>query len=240
MRNANYITTLSWMRNLKVNLVEKTVFAIIYGFSQDEESNYHGSRSYLAEWCECSTKTIDRALAHLCELGYIHKREVYVAGVKFCRYSVDVPTVDKLSIVGTNTEKGMDKLSVGIDKMSHNIIVNNADTIVSANSDNARARTFDFKKALMDLGVTEQTACDWMAVRKNNKATNTETAFKALRNQIEKICKRHGVTAEQVVAFAASKDWKGINAEWDAVKNIKNAVNSTNTHEDADESELPF
>ena len=101
----------------------------------------------------------------------------------------------------------------------------------------AHAQAFDFKKALIEIGVTEQTASDWMTVRKNAKATNTQTAFNALKTQIEKICKRHGVTAEQVAAFAVGKDWKGINAEWDAVKTIKNAVNSGNN---AADDELPF
>lgn len=93
---------------------------------------------------------------------------------------------------------------------------------------NAHARAFDFKKALMDLGISEQTAADWMAVRKNAKATNTKTAFNALRTQIEKIVRRYGVTAEQVAAFAVGKDWKAINAEWDAVKQIKNAIAGAN------------
>lgn len=226
MKSTNYITILAWMGNLKLSLVEKTIFAIIYGFSQDEDSEFHGSRQYLADWCEASTKTIDRALAHLVELGYIHKREKVVSGVKFCRYSVDVHTVDKMSLPGTNWEKGVDILGKATDKMSHNNIDNNADNKLSANSDNnapARTREFDFKKALIDLGIAEQTASDWMAVRKNAKATNTQTAFDSLKTQIERICQRYDVTAEQVAAFAVSRDWKCINAGWDAVKNIKNA-----------------
>lgn len=106
-------------------------------------------------------------------------------------------------------------------------IPNNKPVInTDSNSDNnapARAREFNFKKALIDLGISEQTASDWMAVRKNAKATNTQTAFNSLKTQIERICQRYDVTAEQVAAFAVSRDWKGINAGWDAVKNIKNA-----------------
>lgn len=239
MKNTNYITILAWMGNLKLSLVEKTIFAIIYGFSQDEDSEFHGSRQYLADWCEASTKTVDRALAHLVELGYIHKREKVVGGVKFCRYSVDVHTVDKMSLLGTNWENGRDKLGEATDKMSHNNIDNNADNKLSANSDtiNAHARAYDFKQALIDLGISEQTASDWMAVRKNAKATNTKTAFEALKNQIEKIVRRYGVTADEVARFAVGKDWKGINAEWDAVKTIKNAILSAGNGED---DTLPF
>lgn len=238
MKNTNYITILAWMGNLKLSLVEKTIFAIIYGFSQDEDSEFHGSRQYLADWCEASTKTVDRALTHLVELGYIHKREKVVGGVKFCRYSVDVHTVDKMSLLGTNWENGRDKLGEATDKMSHNNIDNNADNKLSANRDNKRTPAFDFKKALMDLGISEQTAADWMAVRKNAKATNTKTAFEALKTQIEKIVRRYDVTAEQVAAFAVGKDWKAINAEWDAVKQIKNAIAGANNG--GYDSSLPF
>ena len=61
-----------------------------------------------------------------------------------------------------------------------------------------------------------------MTVRKAKKATNTETAFHNLRTQIEKICKRYDTTPDEVARFAVGKDWKGINADWEEVKNIKN------------------
>ena len=239
--DSTYVTILGWMRYLDLSLVERTVYAIIYGFSQDGDSTFHGSRAYLAEWCGCTTKTIDAALRTLCEKDLITKREKYVSGIKFCEYSANFPGREIISPVGKNTDKGREKISQGREKISHNNKDNNANTDVFANSDNtAPARAFDFKKALMDMGITEQTASDWMAVRKNAKATNTQTAFNALKTQIEKICRRHGVTAEQVAAFAVGKDWKGINAEWDAVKNIKNAVNSANSSANAVDPILGF
>ena len=117
------------------------------------------------------------------------------------------------------------KRANGLDEMGEPIPDNKADNKpnISTNVDNKRTPAFDFKKALIDLGIAEQTASDWMAVRKNAKATNTQTAFNSLKTQIERICQRYDVTAEQVAAFAVSRDWKGINAGWDAVKNIKNA-----------------
>ena len=226
MKEATYITILGWMRYLNLSLVERTVYAIIYGFSQDGDSTFHGSRQYLADWCGCTTKTIDAALRTLVDRDLITKREKFVSGIKFCEYSANFPTVEKISLPGKNTEIGGEKISDPKEKISHNNIDNNALTNVSAYSDNnapARTREFDFKKALIDLGIAEQTASDWMAVRKNAKATNTQTAFNSLKTQIERICQRYDVTAEQVAAFAVSRDWKGINAGWDAVKNIKNA-----------------
>ena len=136
MDNTDYITILGWMKRLQVSLVEKMVFSIIYGFSKDRRSDFRGSRQYLADWCECSTKTIDRALASLCASGYIIKREEVVEDVKFCHYQVNFALLDKMSIPRTICPEGCDNLSKTEDKMSHNIIVDNGDTIVSPNREN--------------------------------------------------------------------------------------------------------
>lgn len=234
MKKDNFIVILAWMNGLGLSLVEKTVYAVVYGFSQDGASAFSGSRKYLADWCGCSSlRTIDSALNKLVERKLIIKKVNIVNNVRVCCYAVDCTG-------SANFAQGWGQnCPYGSANFAHNHIDNNADNKLSANSDtdNARARAFDFKNSLIELGISEQTAADWMAVRKNAKATNTRTAFVALKNQIEKIVRRHGVTAEQVAAFAVGKDWKGINAEWDAVKTIKNAINSTDNSEDEN---LPF
>ncbi len=101
-------------------------------------------------------------------------------------------------------------------------IKTNINTNINGDNAHASASEFNFKKALLDLGISEQVAADWMTVRKAKRATNTETAFHNLRTQIEKICKRYDTTPDEVARFAVGKDWKGINADWEEVKNIKN------------------
>ena len=229
-----YTVIPGWTKRLGLSLVEKVVYSVIYGFSQDEDSTFHGSRSYLADICECGLRTIDRTLASLVEKGLIRKREKYVGGVKFCEYVANVASSDTVTGVATFCPKGSDKFA-------HN----NEDSYESSNRNkiekDARAHTrkdFDFKGALLDIGVSEAAASDWMLVRKNAKATNTRTAFYQLRAQIDKICRIHGVTPDDVVRFAVGHDWRGIDASWEAVKNIKAyADNLRNTEED---EYLPF
>ena len=224
MDNTDYITILGWMKRLQVSLVEKMVFSIIYGFSKDRRSDFRGTRQYLADWCECSTKTIDRALASLCASGYIIKREEEVEDVKFCHYQVNFALLDKMSIPRTICPEGCDNLSKTEDKLSHNIIVDNGDNKLSPNKDNnaqsAQPRPFDFKNALRKMGVSEQHASDWMAVRKAKRMTNTRTAFDRLKAHIERACKQYTVTPDDCVAFAASKDWGGFDSSWEAIKEI--------------------
>lgn len=72
------------------------------------------------------------------------------------------------------------------------------------------ANYFSFEKSLMELGVNKQLAKDWIKVRKVKKATNTETAFKAVKEQFRK----SGKTAAECVQIAVENSWKGFRAEW--------------------------
>lgn len=135
-----YIVILGWMKDLGLSLVERTVYAIIYGFTQDGETVFHGGRQYLADWCGCTTKTIDAALRELVDRNLLTKSEEYVGGVKFCHYSANFPTGEIISLPGKNFPEGGKIVSGGREKISHN----NEDTIVSSNNDiierGARAR----------------------------------------------------------------------------------------------------
>lgn len=70
----NFIAIQGWMRtklNLKGN--ELLIYALIYGFSQDGESRFKGSRKYIADWCGCSLNTVDRSLSSLVDKGLLAK-----------------------------------------------------------------------------------------------------------------------------------------------------------------------
>lgn len=84
----NFIVIHGWMVN-ELNLTgnELLVFAIIYGFSQDGESKFTGSRSYLAEWCNTSLPTVDAALKKLIEKGLIKKETENINGTQIVKYS---------------------------------------------------------------------------------------------------------------------------------------------------------
>lgn len=85
------------------------------------------------------------------------------------------------------------------------------DTIVSKEKN----IKFDFLKALIELGVNETVANDWMLVRKNKKATNSETAF----NSIEREIAKSNASPTECITVAVERDWKGFKAEW--FKNVQ-------------------
>lgn len=74
VKDNNFITIQGWMRtrlNLKGN--ELLIYALVYGFSQDGDSRFTGSRKYIAEWCGCSLDTVDRSLSSLVSKGLLAK-----------------------------------------------------------------------------------------------------------------------------------------------------------------------
>ena len=74
VKDNNFVAIQGWMRtklNLKGN--ELLIYALIYGFSQDGNSRFNGSRKYIAEWCGCSLDTVDRSLCSLINKGLLAK-----------------------------------------------------------------------------------------------------------------------------------------------------------------------
>lgn len=74
IENNNYITVLGWMVNdLGLSGNELLCYSVIYGFCQDGESCFNGSRKYISDWLGCSLPTVDKVLKSLMEKGLITK-----------------------------------------------------------------------------------------------------------------------------------------------------------------------
>lgn len=84
----NFIAIQGWMRT-KLNLkgYELIIYALVYGFSQDGNSKFSGTRRYIAEWCGCSMRTVDNSLASLLAKKLIVKHEKYISGIRACDYT---------------------------------------------------------------------------------------------------------------------------------------------------------
>jgi hypothetical protein len=87
MKDTNYITIQGWMVNkLGLSGNDLLTYAIIYGFSQDEESSFKGASSYLAKCLNVSRRTIFDILSRLVEKRLILKEEYTRNGLKYCDY----------------------------------------------------------------------------------------------------------------------------------------------------------
>ena len=97
IKDDNYFQISGWMLNrLELKGIQLEIFAIIYGFSQDGESEFTGSIQYLCEFTGTSRPTVIKALKELTEKNYLLKDEKIINGIKFNKYKVNLQVVKKL------------------------------------------------------------------------------------------------------------------------------------------------
>lgn len=97
IKNENFIAIQGFMvKELGLTGNELIAYALIYGFSQDNESEFKGGLNYVAEWLNCSKTTAFNLLNKLADDGFIKKTEKTINGVKFCNYSAVKPDDEEL------------------------------------------------------------------------------------------------------------------------------------------------
>lgn len=99
VKDENYFQISGWMvNNLKLQGNELMLFAIIYCFSQEENSRFTGSINYLCDFINCSRTTVINTLKKLENKNYIIKTQKVINSVKFNEYSVNLPLVQNLNM----------------------------------------------------------------------------------------------------------------------------------------------
>ena len=92
--DTKYFTVQSWMVNkLNLKTVERDVFAIIYGFCQDNATIFYGTLSYVSFMTGYSRNSICAALKGLVEKNLINKLEDNTGNIKSCGYTINMDTV---------------------------------------------------------------------------------------------------------------------------------------------------
>lgn len=114
VKNENFILIQGYMLNeMKLKGNELLVYAIINGFSQEENQVFSGSLQYLADWTNSTKQGIMKNLKSLVEKGLIGKNEKIINGVKFCEYYAT-----KFRGVSNNVDGGMQQSFIGGSKQS--------------------------------------------------------------------------------------------------------------------------
>lgn len=195
-----HIVVTEEMRALGLSGNDLMVFALIYGFSQDGQGCFYGSLNYICETCGISRRTAIYILNDLVERGFLLKEETIQNGVKRVLYQVNRGSAEIAPVV--------QKLHRGSAEIAPNNIKDNISPTEIINKE--KDVRFDFKKSLLEIGVSPQVAEDWLKVRKAKKAANTETAFKRIQKEIE----LSGLSADECITIAVERSWQGLKAEW--------------------------
>ena len=195
-----HIVVTEEMRALGLSGNDLMVFALINGFSQDGQGCFYGSLPYICETCGISRRTAIYILNDLVERGFLQKNETIQNGVKRVIYQVNRGSAEIAPVV--------QKLHRGSAEIAPNNIIDNISPSEIINKE--KDVRFDFKKSLLEIGVTPQVAEDWLKVRKAKKAANTETAFKRIQHEIQ----LSGLSADECITIAVERSWQGFKAEW--------------------------
>lgn len=139
--NDKYISIQGWMvEELKLKGNDLLVYAIIYGFSQDDESEFTGSLSYLARWCNSTKNGIQKNLKKLIEAKLISKKSTIKNGVKYCSYSC-TPYNRVVQGIQQSCTKYTTELHEGIQQScNNNIDINNRNKTIEDNIDKKNSK----------------------------------------------------------------------------------------------------
>lgn len=72
--------------DLQLSGNELLCYSLIYGFTQDQETEFHGSLAYVASALNVTKQNAKKIIERLMDRGLLTKKEIYFSGVKFCHY----------------------------------------------------------------------------------------------------------------------------------------------------------
>lgn len=205
IKNENYITIQGWMINeLQLKGNDLMVYAIIYGFSQNEEDWYEGSQQYLADWCNSTTRTIRNILQNLINKGFIVKEDVIINNVKFCKYRAsNFLTTEKIS---AGDRKNFPR---GAEKISYNNIDNN---ITNKKENIIKEKVYDYDKLINDNISNEElkeTIYDFIKMRRTIKSPLTTEALQQLIKRLNRLANNIDEQIE-MLNKAILNNWKTV------------------------------
>lgn len=159
VKDDNFYVVQAWMvTKLKLKGLEKDIFAIIYGFTQDGEHDFHGSLDYLSQLTGYTRNRICTTLQHLIELDYIRKIVDRKDKLKPSSYVVNpiiVDTHDCPKNLDSDCPKNLDsdafKTPTNCPKDLNIYIKNNKNTKNKENNKDVRQKTQLFQSSSKDI-----------------------------------------------------------------------------------------
>lgn len=196
------------------------------------------ANAYFQKRCKMSKNTVTKALKELEDLNLIYsKKQPRVSTL----YAVNMNGVDDIyqSIVAENLSvfedyKSQDMGNIEIDEsqnMTHcfpeydpdesqnmgsskeNGFKENGSKENTLSVSAKKERSTKFKPVKPDE-VSEQIWNDLLILRKETKASNSQTAWTAVFNGLAIAQKATGHSLDQIITFWIGKAWKGFNADW--------------------------
>lgn len=181
VKDDNYITVQGWMRNLGLSGNRLLAFAIIYGFSQDENSVFSGGASYIADWLGITKRAVFDILKDLTDMGLVEKIEKNVNNMVVYDYRATSQGVKKV-------HGGSEKSSLGGSEKSSPHNNNNYNK--NNNNNNIKKESIKEKKGFGEFGNVKLTDAEYDKL-KEIYGDNIDIAISVLDNYLASKGKRY-------------------------------------------------
>lgn len=222
----NYIVIQGWMiTDLELKGNDLLVYAIIYGFSQDEESEFTGSLNYLATWCNSTKSGIQKNLKNLIDRGLIKKKEHYKNDVKYCSYSCIVYNKVVQGIQQSCIPPIQQSCTNNID--INNIKKDNIDKCVKSKTSKKDKILKMVEKKCLEYDIEDEVIDKlyefYIVLIDNNKLVSQQKIEADLSNLAKVNLNKQLRTIQE----ALNRGWQSLNTEW--LDNIGTSKQSRNT-----------
>ena len=217
-----YIVIQDWMiSDLQLKGNELLTYALIYGFSQDGESEFKGSLKYISEFLGISKSTAQRSIEKLVDRGIVEKRVEEISGVKFNRHmareKADTPIVKMTTGYSQNDHGGIVKMTTN----NTNIYNTNNNTSNNTKDKGAPARYFEDEEL-------NNKFLEFLSMRKKiRKPVRTDRALKALLKKLHELSGGDVGLMKQIIDQSLDKEWLGLfelKTGNDSTKNINDRL----------------
>ena len=217
-----YIVIQDWMiSDLQLRGNELLTYALIYGFSQDGESEFKGSLKYISNFLGVSKSTAQRNLENLVNRGVIEKRVEEISGVKFNRYIAHEKAEPPIVKMGTGCSQNGYGGVVKMGTNNTNIYNTNNNTSNNTKDKGAPARYFDDEEL-------NNKFLEFLSMRKKiRKPVRTDRALKALLKKLHELSGGDVGLMKQIIDQSLDKEWLGLfelKTANDSTKNINDRL----------------
>lgn len=221
MKNENFITIQGWMVNeLGLSGNDLICYALVYGFSQDEESEFAGSLSYVAGCLNITKQNARKVLLRLVEKGLITKRDEEVArGIKLCKYSAKVKrdtavSKEQRGMSETATNNKEDNIEVGKEKKDKSFSKKDEFPTLAAECISPYAKPKK-KSNELDLSIVEseemlEVVKDWLEYKKERGESYKPRGFSAFYKKLKEYSGGDVSKAKEIVETSMANNWQGI------------------------------
>lgn len=204
---------------------EKILFSEISALT--EKNGYcYAKNAYFADVFNKTIRTIQRGLENLKKHNFI---EIEILE------NENKETIERRIYIKTEP-KDVSKMTPSHDKNDtpphdKNDTLNNINIYNNTSKEHIYTHTSknDGLKLLLDEQINEQTARDYLTIRKAKKAPLTKTALNAIKKQASNC----GLTLNEAIAFCVVNNWIGFKADWYLNKQNNYSTPKTNTSKES-------